>query len=210
VCDKDYFNAELIELLKYKLVYNKMISFSRISEIWDDKGFEIVIGICLAFFLVLFIYRKCTGKTGTWNRSYYYNPDNYRIIKKSKRTPPKDSKGELECRRVLQETFKKPFNKDRPDFLRNPVTGGNFNLELDCYNPELKLAVEYSGQQHYKYIPFFHRNKDAFLNQKYRDEIKRRICKEQGITLIEVPYLVKEQYIESYLKKELRKKGYSV
>jgi len=133
-----------------------MLSFSRISEIWEDKGFEIVISICLAFFLILFIYRKCTGKSGSWTTSYYYDPYEYKSLNKNNKSPPKDSKGELECRRVLQETFKKPFHKDRPDFLRNPVTGGNFNLELDCYNPELKLAVEYSGQQHYKYIPFFH------------------------------------------------------
>jgi len=186
-----------------------MISFSKLSEIWDDKGFEIAIGICLSFFLILFIYRKCTGKSGTWTKSYYYNQKNQKRSGKS-RGPPKDSKGELECRRVLQETFNKPFASDRPDFLRNPVTGGNFNLELDCYNPELQLAVEYSGKQHYEYLPFFHRNKDAFLNQKYRDEIKRRMCKDKGITLIEVPYLIKEEDIERYLKKELRKHGYSV
>ena len=131
-------------------------------------------------------------------------------MKSQKRGPPKDSKGELECRRVLQKIFRKPFDKARPDFLRNPVTGGNFNLELDCYNPELKLACEYSGQQHYKYLPFFHRNKDAFLNQKYRDELKLRMCKDNGITLIEVPYVVKIENIEGFLKKELRKNGYIV
>jgi len=187
-----------------------MISFSKISEIWEDNGFEIVLGLCIAFFFILFIYRKCTGKSGTWTKSYYYNPNEHKLLNKTwkSRDPPKDSKGELECRRVLQETFKKPFNKARPDFLRNPVTGGNFNLELDCYNPELKLATEYQGEQHYNYIPFFHKNKDAFLNGKYRDEIKRRMCKDKGITLIEVPYFIKQKDIERFLKKELLNNGY--
>ena len=53
-----------------------------------------------------------------------------------------------------------------------PVTGGNFNLELDCFNKELRIGLEYNGVQHYKYVPYFHKNKEAFLNQKYRDDMK--------------------------------------
>ena len=191
-----------------------MISFSKINEIWDDRGFEIVIGLCLSFFLVLFIYRKITGKTGTWSKSYYYDTIDRTSFKRSPsikhRSPPTDSKGELECRRVLQKLFRKSFDKDRPDFLRNPVTGGNFNLELDCYDPEMKLGVEYQGEQHYKYIPFFHRNKDAFTNQKYRDDLKRRLCKDEGVVLIEVPHVISINNIEGYLKKELGKNGFNV
>ncbi len=37
----------------------------------------------------------------------------------------------------------------------------NFNLEIDCYSPKLKLGVEYNGAQHYKFIPHFHKNKEA-------------------------------------------------
>jgi hypothetical protein len=92
--------------------------------------------------------------------------------------------------------------------LRNPVTGNNFNLEIDCYNPNLKLGVEYNGVQHYKYVPYFHRNNEAFLNQKYRDLIKSQFCKNEGVILIEVPYTVKVKDIESYLISELRKNGF--
>ena len=74
------------------------------------------------------------------------------------------------------------------------------------YNEELKLALEYNGAQHYKYIPYFHKSKDAFHNQKYRDEIKKYKCKENGIRLIEVPYNVKD--IEEFIERELRKLGY--
>ncbi len=124
----------------------------------------------------------------------------------SPRSASKDSKGEVECRKVLQTLFKRPFNKKRPDFLRNSVTGNTQNLELDCFCEELKLAVEYNGIQHYKYIPFFHRNKDAFTNQKYRDELKRRMCKDHGIILIEVPYTVSIPEIKKFIMSELRTK----
>ena len=83
-------------------------------------------------------------------------------------------------------------------------------MELDCYDPEMKLGVEYQGEQHYKYIPFFHRNKDAFTNQKYRDDLKRRLCKDEGVVLIEVPHVISINNIEGYLKKELGKNGFNV
>ena len=81
-------------------------------------------------------------------------------------------------------------------------------MELDCYDENLRLAVEYNGAQHYKYIPYFHKNKEAFLNQKYRDELKRHLCKENKITLIEVPNTINVNNIESYLLGKLRMLGY--
>ncbi|NQZ58906.1 MAG: carbohydrate-binding protein [Lentisphaeraceae bacterium] len=53
--------------------------------------------------------------------------------------------------------------------MRNPVTGGSHNLEIDCYNDELRIGVEYQGRQHYSFNPRFHKNKEAFRNQQYRD-----------------------------------------
>lgn len=183
--------------------------FFKFKEIWEEYGFEILLGLSIAFILIYALWNKITRKKGTWSNKQYYSiplskSSNNNIYK---RRPPQESKGELECRRVLQYLFKKPFYKARPDFLRNPVTGGNFNLELDCYDPELKIAVEYNGIQHYQYTPYFHKNKEAFLNQKYRDDMKRRICRENGIILIEVPNTVKLQDIKKFIEQELKKNG---
>jgi hypothetical protein len=52
----------------------------------------------------------------------------------------KESKGEAHARKISKEIFQKPFDKIRPDFLRNNVTGKN--LELDLYNEELNLGIE--------------------------------------------------------------------
>jgi len=185
---------------------------NKLKKIWDDKGFEIVIGFCIVILIVGCLWNKLTGTKGTHSKHIHIprKVSGYGNIPTSP-TPPHNknkSKGEEECRRVLQSIFRVPFTSQRPDFLRNPVTGGNFNLELDCYNYELGLAVEYNGQQHYKYIPYFHRNKDHFMTQKYRDDMKRRICKEQGIVLIEVPYTVPIKDIANFIVRECKNYGY--
>lgn len=115
------------------------------------------------------------------------------------------SSGELECRRVLESIFPGyRFPSSRPDFLSNPVTGGRFNLELDCYNEELRLAVEYNGAQHYAYVPHFHSSRAVFQNQMYRDELKRRMCRDHDVTLIEVPFTVETGRIRAFLTARLQ------
>jgi hypothetical protein len=126
-------------------------------------------------------------------------------ISKPKRMMPKVSKGEIRCKNYLETVFGKPFDKIRPEILRNRVTG--HNLEIDCYNDDLKLGIEYNGQQHYKYTKGIHRNYEHFQTQQYRDEIKRHLCKEAGIVLIEVPYWIKD--IENYLEGRLTEIGYN-
>jgi len=173
-----------------------------ITYIRNDPFMALII-VCIVGILIYGLFCWCTNKQGKWS-DYFMIPDKYNENKNYKKDS-RDSKGELECRRILEKIFRKAFSKDRPEFLNNPVTGGSYNLELDCYNKELGLAVEYSGAQHYKYIPYFHKNKEAFLNQKYRDYMKKQMCKDNNIVLIEVPYTVKIEHIENFLRNELRK-----
>lgn len=139
-------------------------------------------------------------------RNYTFNISKIYTPKHKVSNTIKESKGETECRRFLETMFQKPFPKVRPDFLKNPVTGNN--LEIDCYNQELKLGVEYNGKQHYEYNSYFHQNYNGSLNQKYRDELKRRMCRDNNITLIEVPYTIKISNISSYLYTRLQELGY--
>jgi hypothetical protein len=152
--------------------------FKNFEKYWNKNGFDISVMIVVFFLFVLYLFRR--GTKGTWSKSYYI-PTN--TVKK--RVVPKESKGELECRRVLRKLFNRPFNKARPDILRNPVTGGDFNLELDCYDPELKIAVEYNGIQHYKPIDFFGGEEALILRQKH-DKIKKEYCNDNNIKFIEI------------------------
>ena len=174
----------------------------KIQEIWKNHGFNIILVLSILFILGYWFFCRRKTEFGTYSKSYYY-PLNKSNLKKKKKGPPRESKGETECRKVMQNIFKKSFTNSRPNYLNNDVTGQN--LELDVFNSELKLAVEYNGKQHYEYVPFFHATKDAYYNQKYRDKMKRDMCKDLNIKLIEVPYTVKIEDIENYLRKELRK-----
>ena len=198
--------------------------YKNIKDYLYDKIYsnilEIIVCLSIIFLIVYGIYKKIRGEKGSFNEfdrniGSVKNNDKERSIKYSSfpayyqnkvlqaMEPPrqnvKKSRGEAEVHASLERIFQKPFYHGRPNFLRNPITK-NYNLELDCYNSEIGLAVEYNGEQHYKYIPFFHQNKEAFKNQLYRDELKRRMCKDAGVELIEVPYTIPVKDIESFLK----------
>ena len=85
---------------------------------------------------------------------------------------------------------------------RKPLVGWEpRGLELDIYIPELKLAFEYNGEQHYEWIEFFQKTKEDFKALQYRDRCKKKICKIKGITLIKIKYNEKlsEQLVLSKL-----------
>jgi len=109
------------------------------------------------------------------------------------------SQGEQRCKDVLAKLFGRQFITVRPDFLKNPQT--NRNLELDCYNHELKLAVEYNGSYHYKASAGD--SPDKLKYRQYLDNLKKDLCDKNGIDLVVVPYTVKLDDIEAYIISQL-------
>lgn len=111
------------------------------------------------------------------------------------------SRGEEACLETLQNYYKKPFYRVRPNFLRNPETGKN--LEIDCFNAELGIGCEYNGKQHYHYPSFPGDTEKAFVKRVKRDLYKIETCKLMGIYLLVVPYTVKEEEIDSFILSRL-------
>lgn len=108
------------------------------------------------------------------------------------------SKGEMETCTSAEKIFGKPFIKDRPDWLKSPLTGRN--LEIDCVNHELKIAIEYNGKQHYVWPNSFNMTEEQFKAQLQRDKFKADRLQQMGYYFIVVPYTVKLEDIEQYIR----------
>lgn len=112
------------------------------------------------------------------------------------------NKKEEMCREILERNLGMEFPTVRPDWLMNPETGKP--LELDCYNSSIKLALEYDGEQHYKYVSLFHKSPDDLAKQVERDALKDRMCRQMGITLVRVPYWIDEKELEGYILRTVK------
>jgi len=111
------------------------------------------------------------------------------------------NKTELKCRTIFENLLGKTFPNLRHEFIRNPKTGRK--LELDGYCDELKLAFEYDGEYNYKPIV----SEEKLEEQLYREQIKTKVCIDNGIVLIRIPYW-KKNSLEEYIKSELNEKYY--
>lgn len=86
-------------------------------------------------------------------------------------------------------------------------------LRPDGYWEKYSLVLEYHGKQHYKYVPYFHRNgPEDLVKQQIRDQALRDHCKINDIDIIEIPYWETDKHsIEEvslkFLSKWLEKTG---
>lgn len=78
-------------------------------------------------------------------------------------------------------------------------------LQLDRYYPELKIAFEFNGRQHYEYNPYMHKNREAFEYLQRCDRKKRRECRRQGIHLITIKYT--KTITKDYLIRRFQEEG---
>jgi hypothetical protein len=75
-------------------------------------------------------------------------------------------------------------------------------LRIDIFIPELNVAIEYNGEQHYRAVDFFG-GIESFKSTQKRDQLKSDLCFRHGVKLILWPYWKSVQ--ESHLKIELEK-----
>jgi len=106
--------------------------------------------------------------------------------------------GERICRSYFEQLFIRKFPPTWPEWLRNQ--NGNL-MQLDGFCLSLGLAFEHQGIQHY--LPRKGFVADVHKIQSH-DEIKRKLCKQMGIILIQVPSipaLLPLGEVKSYIKK---------
>ena len=61
-------------------------------------------------------------------------------------------------------------------------------LYLDFYLPLKKMCFEVHGEQHYKFIPFYHTTMLNFLKSQKRDREKEEWCELNGIKYVTLAY----------------------
>jgi len=109
------------------------------------------------------------------------------------------SRSERLVRAHFEQIFGRPFPRVRPVWLTN-TTG--HRLELDGFCEKLSLAFEHQGGQHYQEVAHFSRQSLADICR--RDARKRRICRERGVTLIEIPEVISRTPLNQLRKVILR------
>lgn len=62
------------------------------------------------------------------------------------------------------------------------------NYYLDFYIPMLKTAVEVHGEQHFKFVQFYHNNQLGFIKSQKRDREKSEWCELNDIKYIALPF----------------------
>lgn len=96
------------------------------------------------------------------------------------------STGEFLVKKYLEENkinFATQFNTLK---CINPKT--KHILPYDFEIKERKIIIEVQGQQHEKYIEFFHSSEEAFEYQKYKDEFKKEFALKNGYEFVEIFY----------------------
>jgi len=98
--------------------------------------------------------------------------------------------------KISQEEFEQLFDENKynknyfiPQMKYNGLIGlGRGLLSYDFYIPKLNLLIEYHGEQHERYIPFFHRSIKDFEKQQEHDHRKSEYAKINNIILLVIWY----------------------
>lgn len=167
-------------------------------EWWNRNGIQSIALLCVGIIIFCLLFKpRAKALSGLANTIAFG-----RGRKTVKKKPTPKLKYESRCREILESIYKVEFPKKRPSFLKNPKTGRN--LELDMFNEKLNLAVEYNGEQHYHFNKRFHGTVEKYEGQIYRDNFKRAKCAEKGIHLVEIPYTVPYDELETFIRSKIK------
>lgn len=88
-------------------------------------------------------------------------------------------KHELSLFHTIRALYPDTLYQYRPEWLGRQ--------SLDLYIPSLNTAIEYQGIQHYHPVSFFG-GEEALEKRKELDKLKKQLCEEHRVRLIEWPY----------------------
>ena len=85
------------------------------------------------------------------------------------------------------------------------IPGCERKFRYDFYLPEHNMFIEFHGGQHYQFVKYFHKDQDGFLNQRFRDSLKKDLARLMGYRLVVVHYRhLRKRTLNSFLLKKIR------
>ena len=90
-----------------------------------------------------------------------------------------------------EETIKKLLTKNNIEYefqMRYPDLKDASLLSYDFYIPSNNLLIEYNGEQHYKWLTYFHKGLHDFHRQLHHDWLKRKYARDNCINLLVIRY----------------------
>lgn len=84
--------------------------------------------------------------------------------------------------------------------INDEVSGKEIQLELDLWDPENNVAIEYNGPQHYHFTEEHWTDFYDYAKYVKNSIAKEEICQRNGIELIVVPYCVPLEQLYDYIK----------
>lgn len=107
------------------------------------------------------------------------------ILSENGITPSGNSQAENIIKGVLEARNIEYFIHYNFEWLK--TKDGN-NMYVDFYLPSLNMVIEYDGEQHYKFVPYFHKTIENYNICKERDLLKENLLKKNGITVKRIIY----------------------
>jgi len=102
---------------------------------------------------------------------------------------------------ILTKLF--PDNPFKQVFCEHYINYKGIRLYFDFYIKKLNVFIEVQGQQHTQFVKHFHKDKEAFLKQKDRDNLKIIWAEENNFHLVRVNY--NEDITEDLLLAKIKK-----
>lgn len=119
---------------------------------------------------------KCScGNVFTTSFSNYIRAE----VNRCPKCTQKESCGEVKIRNFLELYHIDYVQEKRFNDCRDKRT-----LPFDFYLPSYNMCIEFDGKQHFESVF----GEDSFVRTQEHDRIKNEFCKNQGITLLRIPY----------------------
>lgn len=108
------------------------------------------------------------------------------------------------CCRVMKKLTGFEFASSAPEWLADPE---GYRLQLDCYSPGLKLAVEYTGcylHQLPDELGYFYSDVELYADVvAYINIMRDSVCRANNVGIIYINEMVDDSALSEYLRAQL-------